>query len=92
MEGARSAGKQTAPLSSATDRLGAAQSRLIIRDRISGIRFLVDTGADVSVLPSVYQRRKHKSNYTLYAANGSAIATYGQRLLRLDLGLRRVIQ
>lgn len=68
-------------------------NRLIVCDRKSGMRFLIDTGANVSVLPvdrnSVYKYSSDKSNYNLYAANGTLIKTYGVKTLALDLGLRR---
>jgi len=50
----------------------------------------VDTGADVSVLPkSTAKKRPTRSKYKIYAANGSAIPTYGEIRLRLNLKLRR---
>jgi len=66
--------------------------RLFIADRLSGKKFLVDTGADVSVIPAVPKERRNKSKYTLCAANGTPIATFGQKLLQLDFGLRRSFQ
>nr|AAK07485.1 gag-pol polyprotein [Clonorchis sinensis] len=67
-------------------------SRLFhITDRSSGLRFLVDTGAEVSVLP--HKTPLHDSaSYSLQAANGTRIATYGERSLTLDLGLRRAFK
>lgn len=59
-------------------------------DRNTGLRFLVDSGADVSVIPgNAKSKRQNSSNYKLYAANGSEIPTYGIRILDIDLGLRR---
>ena len=52
-------------------------------------QFLVDTGADLSVLPPLKSDNKSPSGLQLTAANGSVIQTYGQRLLTLDFGLRR---
>ena len=66
--------------------------RLFVTDRRTGVRFLVDTGAEVSVLPPSRQdRNRHHSpsSPSLTAVNGSAITTFGQRCLALDLGLRR---
>ncbi|UYV68207.1 hypothetical protein LAZ67_5003385 [Cordylochernes scorpioides] len=60
--------------------------RLFIKDKNSGLQFLIDTGADVSIVPP---NEKRKSDYKLYAANGSEIETYGIKILTLDLGLRR---
>lgn len=53
---------------------------------------MIDTGANVSVLP--VSRKCVKTNsvsksYQLYAANGSKIETYGVRTLVLNLNLRR---
>ena len=55
-----------------------------------GYRFLIDTGAEISVLPpTTSERRSGKNSLSLQAANNSVIATYGQRSLTLNLGLRR---
>ncbi|XP_017477074.1 PREDICTED: uncharacterized protein LOC108367063 [Rhagoletis zephyria] len=52
--------------------------------------FLVNTGADVSVLPNSASSRDMRSTTTkLYAANGSTIKTIGEKSINLDLGLRR---
>lgn len=63
--------------------------RLFVRDRKTKMQFLVDSGADVSVLPAKKHIAGEPSNFKLYAANGSEIPTYGTKLLNLDLGLRR---
>ena len=64
--------------------------QLFIRDPTSGTRFLVDTGAEVSVLPPVAADRCRAAGaLELQAANGTPIATYGQRLVTVNLGLRR---
>jgi predicted aspartyl protease len=66
--------------------------RLCLTDSITGMTFLIDTGANVSVLPvnrcSAKDRRECK--YKLYAANNSEIKTYGTVVLELALGLRRL--
>nr|VZI19045.1 unnamed protein product [Spirometra erinaceieuropaei] len=68
-------------------------SRLFyINDKLSGLRFLVDTGAEVSVLPPLRRHRLKPSQFSLQAANSTTISTYGQRSLTLDLGLRRRFQ
>ncbi|UYV71315.1 hypothetical protein LAZ67_8002606 [Cordylochernes scorpioides] len=52
--------------------------------------FLLDTGAEISVLPPRPEdRRRGPTKFTLTAANNSPIKTYGERFLNLDLGLRR---
>ena len=54
------------------------------------VRFLVDTGAEVSVLPvSQVDRQSGYMGPSLQAANGTTISTYGSRSLTLNLGLRR---
>ena len=66
-------------------------SRLFyVTDPITGTRFLVDTGADVSVLPPARADRKTISPLTLQAVNTSSIATFGERSMTIDIGLRRV--
>lgn len=67
--------------------------RLVVSDTTSKIRFLVDSGACISVLPKSFIKSKINlnvnTNYNLYAANGSKIKTYGTKVLTLDLKLRR---
>lgn len=67
------------------------QNRLHIFDRVHGRKFLVDTGAEVSILPVSCTNRKTPVELTLYAANNMRINTYGEERLTLDLGLRRPI-
>ncbi|XP_064463405.1 uncharacterized protein LOC135374343 [Ornithodoros turicata] len=73
---------------------GECESRLFfVADKCYGTRFLVDTGADVSIIPPTPQDRRLRSpEYKLRAVNHSAIATYGERSLTLNLGLRRTFQ
>lgn len=67
-----------------------ASNRLFIKDKKSGTEFLIDTGADVSVIPVKSSDQRSLSDHNpLFAANGSTINTYGTRRLTLDLGLRR---
>ena len=62
-----------------------------ITDNNSAHRFLVDTGAKVSVMPPTRTDRKHpQEGCNLLAVNGSSIPTYEKRSLTLNLGLRRV--
>ena len=64
-----------------------------ITDNNSAYRFLVDTGAEVSVLRPTRTDRKHpQEGCNLLAVNGSSIPTYGKRSLTLNLGLRRVFR
>ena len=63
---------------------------LYLTDKHSGIRFLADYGATVSIFPASPQNRKTRPQTApLIAANGSHIATYGTQEIHLDLGFRR---
>ena len=75
----------------ATNVPGNSHSRLFyITDKISNRKFLVDTGAEISVIPPNKSDRHRRSlTFTLQAANGTQIHTYGQRSLTLNLNLRR---
>ncbi len=63
--------------------------RLFIYDDATKARYLIDSGADVSVLPAKKSDRVTTADLKLYAANGTAIDTYGERLIELHLGFRR---
>ena len=78
----------------ATSVAGLPPSRLLyVTDHITGLRFLVDTGAEVSVLPpSRIERTHQQDNFSLSAVNGTPIATYGTRSYTMDLGLRRTFR
>ena len=92
VEGRRRLGKLERPSRTETVRdEGATQSRLHVYDRTSGQRFLVDTGAEISILPASLRDRSAPSELQLFAANNTKINTYGERRLTLDLGLRRPI-
>ncbi|CAE1280398.1 unnamed protein product [Acanthosepion pharaonis] len=78
-------------------RVGAAEppgknirSRLFyVWDRRNHIKFLVDTGAAISVIPPKEQQDRKATPYKLQAANGSTIETYGAKTLTLNIGMRR---
>lgn len=55
--------------------------RLFLYDNNSGQLFLVDTGADVSVIPVTRSNKGKKLDLKLYAANGSRISTFVVALL-----------
>ena len=61
---------------------------LYVKDKITQLHFLIDTGADISVLPRRYAlHHTREREGSLYAANGSSIATYGRTLRTVDFGL-----
>ncbi|XP_063629969.1 uncharacterized protein LOC134801359 [Cydia splendana] len=70
-----------------------SSGRLFMTDRATKTQYLIDTGSDLCVFPRllVNERRK-KTDYELYAANSTVIATYGYITLHLDFGLRRIFE
>ena len=79
-------------MATASPGTSSSPSRLLfVTDPTSRYRFLVDTGASVSVIPaSRWDRRQTAGNSSsLKAANGTPIATFGETPLVLSLGLRR---
>ena len=61
---------------------GANRSHLFLLDEVSGKKFLVDTGAEMSVIPTTREdERTRPLGPCLSAANGSSIKTYGTRTL-----------
>ncbi|GBM33110.1 hypothetical protein AVEN_9649-1 [Araneus ventricosus] len=65
-------------------------SRLFVQDAKSGIRYLIDSGASVSVFPANRFDRCNRSMLKLVAANGSSISTFGIKTKCLDLGFDRL--
>lgn len=63
--------------------------RLFVTDRATGDRYLVDTGATISVYPAKSRDRLTESSFRLYAANGTIIKTYGETRKTLNISLRR---
>ena len=58
--------------------------RLFVLDRRTDAQFLVDTGADLCVVPRKFVAvHGPKTDYELSAANGTLIATYGTATLTL---------
>lgn len=75
--------------------------RLFLFDKCASKWFLIDSGADYSVVTATealrtnYKNNKYCHNdddMRLYAANGSHIQTYGTKLVDIELGLRRHFQ
>ena len=75
----------------ATDVTVKKTSRLYIQDRRSKQKFLIDTGSEVSVIPTS-SHRHIQSELTLYAVNNSPIKTHGQKVLQVDLNLRKLFR
>ena len=62
---------------------------LHVFDRLTGIHFLIDTGAEVSVLPATHSQKSLPPTSHLYAANGTKIPVFKRETLKLELNLRR---
>lgn len=60
-------------------------NRLQLSDTNSGKIFLIDSGADVSVIPKQPHHRTVNNDVQLYAANGTVINTYGRELLAISM-------
>ena len=75
----------------ATAATGQYSGRLFyVYDNSTNLRFLVDTGAEVSVIPpGTDKHRLQPVQCTLQAANNTSIKTFGRKILTLDLNLRR---
>ena len=75
----------------ATSVAGHTQSHLFyIIDHTSGLKFLINTGEEVSVVPHSHKHRKTQcKGPSLQAINNTTTLTYGTCLLILNLGLRR---
>lgn len=63
-------------------------------DKNSGHTFLIDTGSDITLVPPTSadraeSRRRRAPAVPVFAANGTAIATFGERRLSMNLKLRR---
>ncbi|GFS73709.1 transposon Ty3-I Gag-Pol polyprotein [Nephila pilipes] len=81
-------------VSSAADELNNCREfnyRLFVFDKKTGIKYLVDSSADMSLIPALCGD-KVIGDFKLYAANGTEIPCFGHKTLTLDLGLRRDFQ
>ncbi|GFT85577.1 transposon Ty3-I Gag-Pol polyprotein [Trichonephila clavipes] len=65
--------------------------RLFVSDKNTGLRFLVVSSADLSIIPASC-KNKICDSFKLYASNGSEIPTFGHKILALNLELRREFQ
>lgn len=64
-----------------------------VTDRSTKVRYLVDTGAEVSVVPPTSEDRRYRQETPpLQAVNGSTIKAYGEKSLTLNIGLQRTFR
>ena len=71
--------------------LPSISSRLLtIQDPVSRLIYLIDTGAEISVMPPRPEDRSHSpDNVQLQAANGSSNQTFGRRSVKVELDLAK---
>ena len=83
------AGKWLGQQLGATSSPGHAQSRLFyITNYSSRLKFPINTGAEICVVPHLHTHRKTKCNgSSLQATNNTTIPTYGTCSLTVNLGL-----
>lgn len=87
------AGKPSGRPLEATTGHGLDRSRLFyVSDRVTGGRYLVDTGAEISAVPATRLDRSCTPLYYLQAVNSTKIPVYKERSITLDLGLRRTFR
>ena len=74
--------------------MGSSGSRrLHIRDLLSGMIYLIDTGSGISLFPANSTiLKKPPSDLVLCAANDSRVCMFSKRLITLNLNLRRSIK
>ena len=71
--------------------LPSISSRLLtIQDPVYRLIYLIDTGAEISVMPPRPEDSSHSpDNVQVQAANGSSIQTFGRRSVKVELGLAK---
>lgn len=73
-----------------TDSASSSDCLLYVTDKATGMPFLVDSGAQVSLLPATTAGRcTIPCKFTLQAVNGLLIHTYREKCMELNLGLRK---
>lgn len=65
-------------------------ARLHVFDKVTADTFLIDTGAEISLLPVGDTSSKIPNNFKLLAANNTPIHTYGDQFRTLHLGIRPI--
>ena len=87
------AGKRASQQLRAMSFAGPTQSHLFyVTNHASGLKFLIDVGAEVSVVPHSHTHQKTQEGPSLQSINNTSIATYGTCSLTLNLGLRRTFR
>ena len=62
---------------------------MYLADPLTQLKFLIDSGSEISVMPrSPSDRLDEKAKYKLKSANGTAIRTYGTKVVKIKVGSR----
>ncbi|CAE1298418.1 unnamed protein product [Acanthosepion pharaonis] len=81
------------PSNRETTSLATIKGLFYIHDRNSNLKFLIDTGAQISVIPvsncSKSVTTPKEALLKLQAANGTPISTYDECIMSFNIGLRR---
>ena len=78
-------GKLDSRLPFASVAVGPNSSTISVRDKLSGNLFLIDSRAEVSLLPpTAADRTRGDSGQPLTAVNGSKVKSYGQRTITVQ--------
>lgn len=64
--------------------------RLVVTCMLTSLKFLIDTGSYVSVLPASYYPNIVCTDLILFLADGRKITTYGTNRLTVDFGLGKL--
>lgn len=68
------------------------RSLFLVADRTTGVGFLANIGAEVSVIRATAEDCRHPSTPQLRSVNEKAIPKYADCSLTLNLGLRRTFR
>ncbi|KAK7585967.1 hypothetical protein V9T40_000146 [Parthenolecanium corni] len=68
------------------------RNQLFIKDHDSQTWFLIDTGSDVSLIPATNDEFTKEPCRHLYAANGTPIRVFGEKLVEFNIGIRRSLR
>ncbi|KAK7590448.1 hypothetical protein V9T40_002061 [Parthenolecanium corni] len=68
------------------------RNQLFIKDHDSQKWFLIDTGSDVSLIPATNDEFTKEPCRHLYAANGTPIRVFGEKLVEFNIGIRRSLR
>ncbi|CAH8491754.1 unnamed protein product [Dicrocoelium dendriticum] len=87
-------GKANSPYTSTTNvSVNNQANRLVyVNYQRSSIMFLIDTEAEVSLIPANANYKHSEPTYNLRTAKGSPIASFGRCMMNLDMNLRREFQ